>query len=54
VGKLADLFARIRAFQQLVQQQLGDPPSGVSVLPALQGVRVLDTVVLPDFEATDG
>jgi hypothetical protein len=50
VAKLVDLFGRIRDFQQRAQQALGNPPSGVGVLSALDGVRLLDKIVLPHFE----
>jgi hypothetical protein len=51
-AKLVDLFSRVRAFQQRAQRELGDPPPGVSVLPALDA-RVLDKCVLPEFEHPD-
>jgi hypothetical protein len=52
-AKLVDLFTRIRAYQQRVQQQLSDPPPGVAVLAALDGVRVLEACVLPEFAHPD-
>jgi hypothetical protein len=52
-SKLVDLFTRIRAFQQRAQQALGNPPPGVEPLPALDGTRVLDTCVLPEFAQPD-
>ena len=52
-GKLIELFARIRAFQQRAQQQLGNPPPGVHVLQAIDGLRVLNSCVLPEFEHPD-
>jgi hypothetical protein len=51
-SKLVDLFARIRAFQQRAQRELGNPPPAVSVLSALD-VRVLDNCVLPEFAHPD-
>jgi hypothetical protein len=52
-AKLVDLFTRIRAFQQRAQQQLGNPPPGVHVLQAIDGLRVLDNCVLPEFKHPD-
>jgi hypothetical protein len=52
-AKLMDLFQRVRDHEQRVRQQLGDPPPGVDVLPALDGARVLDKTVLPDWSNPD-
>jgi hypothetical protein len=44
------LFTRVRAFQQRAQQELGNPPAGVSVLRPLDGVRLLEKVQLFDLD----
>jgi hypothetical protein len=49
-GKLLELFARLRDFQNRAQIALGNPPSGVAVLEAIQGAAVLEKCVLFDFD----
>jgi hypothetical protein len=53
VSKLVDVFARVRAFKQRAQQQLGDPPPNCPVLQPIKGMRVLDGCVLVDFAHPD-
>ena len=49
--KLINLFARVRAFKQSAQHQLGDPPANVEPLPALAGAHLLDKVQLFEFDS---
>jgi hypothetical protein len=44
-GKLVDLFARLRAFQQRAREALGNPPANVAVLQPIKA-QVLDKVQL--------
>ncbi len=47
-GKLTALFTRIKDFQRRAQEALSDPPAGCDVLKGIDGVQVLDAVVLSD------
>jgi uncharacterized protein (UPF0335 family) len=52
-GEIVALFQRVNQFKRRAQQQLGNPPPGVHVLQAIDGLRVLDNCVLPEFEHPD-
>jgi hypothetical protein len=51
--RLVGLFTRVRAFEARARQQLGNPPGGVDVLNPIDGVRLLDKVVLPVWQQPD-
>ena len=51
-GEIVALFQRVDQFKRRAQQQLGNPPPGVHG-QAIDGVRVLDNCVLPDFAHPD-
>jgi hypothetical protein len=50
-GKLVDLFARIRTFQQRAREALGNPPANVAVLQPIKA-QVLDKVQLFGLDNT--
>jgi hypothetical protein len=46
VGKLVELFERLRDFQQRARTALGDPPASVPVLAPINGAALLDKIKL--------
>ncbi len=48
-GKLTALFTRIKDFQRRAQEALSDRPAGCDVLKGIDGVQVLEAVVLSDL-----
>jgi hypothetical protein len=50
VGKLVELFERLKDFQERARTELGNPPAGVPVLKGIDGAQLLDKCVLLDLD----